>query len=81
MSPARRRIAVELPPELLNSSVHEVTLLKNVMYGTRDAAMFGDVEIASLLLASPRIIMNFYNKDNQLRVSVHCDDFTLWIHA
>ena len=39
MSPAQRRIAVGLPPELRESDVHEVGFLKQAMCGTRDAAM------------------------------------------
>ena len=52
------------------------------MYGTRDAAMCWEEEIASLvrslgLVQSRGSPCNFYNKDKQSRVSVLSDDFTV----
>ena len=49
---ARRRIAVELLPELNKPDVHEEGLLTKAMYSTRDAAMCWEAESASLLVAS-----------------------------
>ena len=46
MSPTRRRLAVELPPRLGKSDVHEVGLLKKAMLGTRDVtAMCWEAEV------------------------------------
>ena len=83
MSPSRKRIAVEMPPESRKSDVYEVGLLKKAMHGTRDAAMHWEAEIESLLVGSMGFVhgrrspCNFYNKDRQLRVSAHGDDFTM----
>ena len=81
MSPARRKIAVELPPELQRSGIDEVGVLLRAMYGTRDAATCWEAEIADLLVndlgftqgrASP---CNFFHQERNLRVTVHGDDF------
>ena len=82
MKPARRRIAVELPQELREPEVYEVGLLKTAQFGTRDAAMCWEAEIASPLVGSMEFSQgrgspcNFYHKNNQLRVSVYGDHFS-----
>jgi hypothetical protein len=81
MSPVRRAIAVELPPELCKPGMDEVGLLERAMYGTRDAATCWEAEIADMMVnqlgfeqgrATP---CNFYHKNRGLRVTVHGDDF------
>ena len=77
-SSARRRIAVELPPEIHKSEVgplvngdvwHERR--RHVLEGgnCKSVGGIGGVRV------SPRIAVNFYIKDQQLRVSEHRDHF------
>ena len=73
MSPARARIAVELPQELREPEVHEVgLLLQQAMYGTKAATMCWEAEIGSLLVGSTEFLQgraspcNFYNKKQRV---------------
>ena len=81
MSPARRRIAVELPPELKRPEADEVGFLLRAMYGTRDAATCWEAEIATTLVDILGFVQgratpcNFYHEGRCLRVNVHGDDF------
>ena len=77
--PARRRICVELPPEMNMPDC--VGLLRKSLYGTRDAPSNWEAEIRRVLCdvlsftcgrASP---CNFYLGSRCLRVTLHGDDF------
>ena len=81
MSPARRRLFVELPPELKKPDEDKVALLKRSLYGTRDASQNWEFEIARVFeslgfqqgRASPCL---FFHAERRIRTTVHGDDFT-----
>ena len=81
MGPVRRRIAVELPPEVRRSDFDEVGLPLRAMYGTRDAATCWEAEIANILVGTLGLTQgrsapcNFYHAQRCIRVNVHGDDF------
>ena len=78
-SPVRRKVYVRLPPE--DSSPGYCGMLYKSMYGTRDAAQNWEYEYSEFLhsigfvkgKASPCL---FYNKQYDIRLAVHGDDFT-----
>ena len=82
MSKVRRRIAVELPPEAQTPGADNVGLLQRAMYGTRDAAMCWEQEVADMIVNELKGVQsratpcNFYLKtsERELRITVHGDD-------
>ena len=50
MSKVRRRIAVELPLEAQTLGADNVGLLQRAMYGTRDAAICWEQEVADMIV-------------------------------
>ena len=83
MSPARRRIAVELPQESPNPGVHEFGFLKEAMRRTRDAPCLGRRKSQVCWLGPMEFVLgrgspcNFCNDIKQLRVSMHGYDFAV----
>ena len=81
VSAVRRRIAVELPPELRRPGYDEVGLLLKAMYGTRDAALCWEFEIVRVLVTTMGFTQGrstpclFYNAERNIRTEVHGDDF------
>ena len=81
MSPARRSISVELPPKLQTDGKDNVGHLLRAMYGTRNAAMCWEAEIADLLVNTMGFVQgkaspcNFYHAQRCIRTTVHGDDF------
>ena len=81
VSKARRRIHVELPPELQDLHPGKVALLQQSLYGTRDAATNWEFAVRDLLVglgfvqgvASP---CNYWHPQRKTRTTVHGDDFT-----
>ena len=81
VSKATREICVELHPELQQAGKDLVGLLRQSMYGFRDAGRNCELEIARVMcqilgfeqgLSSP---CNFWHKERNIRVTVHRDDF------
>ena len=81
VSLVRRRVVVELPPELQRPGHDEVGILKRAMYGTRDAAACWEAEIARVLVEELKFAQGrttlciFYYEERNLRTTVHGDDF------
>ena len=80
--PCRRTICVEIPPEDQENGEDMVGLLKQNLYGTRDAASNWEAEVQRVMSdvlkfevgrASP---CNFYHEQRQWRTTVHGDDIT-----
>ena len=79
-SPARRRLLVELPPEMGYGPV--VGLLKKSLYGTRDAPANWEAAIKEVMISLGSIQAKsnysclYYHEQRQIRLEVHGDDFT-----
>ena len=84
-APARRKVFVELPPQDYQSGdEHMCGLLRESLYGTRDAAQNWEEELASTLSglgltrgsACPRVWRG-RNKREDVVATVHGDDITI----
>ena len=79
-SPARRRLLVEISPEM-GCPPGMVGLLKKSLYGTRDApanweAAIKDVMLALGFLQAKSNACSYFHEERNIRIEVHGDDFT-----
>ena len=79
-SPARRRLLVEIPPEM-GCPPGMVGLLKKSLSGTRDApanweAAIKDVMLALGFLQAKSNAFLYFHEERNIRIEVHGDDFT-----